>query len=97
MSDEALAKALQPVAAAIVTLEEARRARAVDSALTDDGKVRGSKVRGRVRPHVVGVVDQRSVRVGDETLEDRLDGIDEAIGTAAAADGLAHSLLLGGM
>lgn len=97
MSDEALAKALQPVAAAIVTLEEARRSRAVDSALTDDGKVRGSKVRGRVRPHVVGVIDQRSVRVGDQTLEEKLNDLESAIGTAAAADGLAQALLLGGL
>lgn len=89
MADEQLVRALASVADAIVTEQDARRQRAVDLAIAPDGRIEGGKVRGRLRASAVGVVDQRSVRVGTVNLETKLAEIEEAI--------LVGSLMLGGM
>jgi len=89
MSDEALVRALRPVAEAVLTVDDARRARNVDAAIRDGGTVRGGQVRGRIGRAAVGTVDQNSVTVGETNL------------TAALAElerkAIVFAMLLGGV
>ena len=68
MVDEALVRALRPVAEAMVTSDDARRARNVDAAIRDGGTVKGDRVRGRIGRAAVGTVDATSVVVGGTDL-----------------------------
>lgn len=89
MSDEALARALRPVAEAILTTEEAKRAQRVERAIRGDGTVRGDRVKGRIGRSAVGTVDQVSVAVGSSNLEAALAELERK--------SLVTGLLLGGL
>lgn len=89
MVDEALVRALRPVAEAMVTDDDARRARNVDAAIRDGGSVRGDRVRGRIGRAAVGTVDQTSVVVGSQNLEAALAELERKA--------LVTALLLGGV
>jgi len=87
--DEALVRALRPVAEAMVTGDDARRARNVDAAIRDGGSVRGDRVQGRIGRAAVGTVDQTSVVVGSQNLEATLAELERKA--------LVTALLLGGV
>jgi len=89
-SDEMLIRMLEPVAAALVTGDDARRARDHDAAIGRGGTVKGNRVRGRLPASTSGVVQAASVELapsafsGTRNLADRIAAIEAAIAALEA-------------